>query len=136
VAGKIVLCFGSEVVDGDDAAFRVCETLSGKIPGIVFKKCESPMDVLDFAGKEELVILDAVRGLGNVRVFDSADEFKKVKSLTAHDMDIGNTLMILKEMGMLGKVKVIGIPAASDPIKSVKEVRKILSSQLQVQEMG
>src|SRR4030042_1553133 len=45
VAGKIVLCFGSRGIRGDDAAFRVCERLKGKVEGITFKKCESPIDI-------------------------------------------------------------------------------------------
>jgi hypothetical protein len=125
---KIVLCFGSFGAEGDDIAFKICERLEGKMSGVIFKKCISPMDILDFAEKGNLFILDAVRGLDNVMVFESTDEFRKVKSLTAHDLDLGTVMKVLKGAGKIRDIKIIGIPASSDHIKAAKEVERILSS--------
>lgn len=132
---KTVLCFGSDGLEGDDIAFLVYKELEGKIGGVRFVKCDSPLDVLGYVDSGRLYILDAVKGLKKTSVFDSIEDFRRTKSVTAHDNDLGLTLGILSEMHKLRKVLIIGIPIGSNVTESVEEVKKILSSESQVQKM-
>jgi hypothetical protein len=130
---KTVLCFGSESVDKgvcDDKAFLVCKELDGRVEGVRFVRCDSPMEVLDYADSAHedcLYILDVVRGLKKVSLFEDIDSFRKTKSVTAHDHDLGLVLEMLAQMKKLPPVTIIGIPTGSNPTEDAKEVEKILS---------
>ena len=132
---KTVLCFGSEGLEGDDIAFLVYKELEGKIGGVRFVKCDSPLDVLGYVDSGKLYILDAIKGLKKTSLFDNIEDFRKTKSVTAHDNDLGMMLRVLLETHKLREVMIIGIPIGSNVTESVEEVKKILSSESQVQEM-
>ena len=127
---KTVLCFGSEDVNGDEIAFSVCKELVGNIDGVRFVRCDTPMDVVGYSATENLYIVDAVRGLDEVSVFESINDFRRTKSVTAHDNDLGMLLRVLVEIRMLPDVKIIGIPIGSNESEAVEGVRSILSSEL------
>ena len=127
---KTVLCFGSEDVNGDEIAFSVCKELVGNIDGVRFVRCDTPMDVVGYSATENLYIVDAVRGLDEVSVFESINDFRRTKSVTAHDNDRGMLLRVLVEIRMLPDVKIIGIPIGSNESEAVEGVRSILSSEL------
>ena len=84
-------------------AFEVFDELSGRIAGVEMKKCETPMEVLDYSGRENVYILDAALGLERVTLFRSLDDFRKLKSATVHDLDLGTFLQVLSETGELHK---------------------------------
>lgn len=125
---KTVLCFGSEDMEGDDQAFAVCQELVGYSDDIQFVKCDTPMDILGYAGGKDLYILDAIKGINKVSLFESVDKFRRTKSVTAHDQDLGMMLRILIEMKMLPDVRIIGIPIGSNTDSAAKEVKRILKS--------
>ena len=125
---KTVLCFGSEGFEGDDLAFAVCQELVGYSDDIQFVKCDTPMDILGYAGGKDLYILDAIKGIDKVSLFDSVDNFRRSKSVTVHDQDLGLMLKILLEMNMLPDVMIIGIPIGSNADTAVEEVKRILTS--------
>lgn len=124
---KTVLCFGSGGVEGDDVAFSVCKELQGNIDGVRFIHCETPMEVLDYAGAEDLYILDTVKGLKKVSVLKDIDDFRQRKTVTVHDHDLGMMLKILAEMKKMPPVRIIGIPIGSNATGAVEEVKKLLS---------
>lgn len=124
---KTVLCFGSEGMEGDDMAFAVCQELVGFSDDIQFVKCDTPMDILGYAGGRDLYILDAIRGIGKVSLFESVEDFRRTKSVTAHDQDLGMMLKILIEMKMLPGVRIIGIPIGSNAESAAEEVRDLLA---------
>ncbi len=125
---KTVLCFGSEGFEGDDIAFSVCQGLVGYSDDIRFVKCDTPMDILGYAGGTDLYILDAIKGIDEVSLFDSVDGFRRSKSATVHDQDLGLMLKILLEMNMLPDAKIIGIPIGSNAKAATEAVKRILSS--------
>jgi hypothetical protein len=124
---KTVLCFGSEGMEGDDLAFAVCRELVGYSEDVSFVKCDSPMDILGYAGGRGLYILDTVKGIEKVSLFSSVDRFRRAKSVTVHDQDLGMMLKILIEMKMLPDVRIIGIPAGSNAIVAAQEVKRMLT---------
>ena len=124
---KTVLCFGSEDFKGDEIAFSVCKELVGKVEGVRFVRCDTPMDVVGYSATDNLYIMDAVRGLKEVSVFGSINDLRRTKSVTAHDNDLGLMLRILTEMRMLPDVKIIGIPIGSNASEAAEGVRSILT---------
>lgn len=121
-----ILFFGSESVRGDNLAFKLFEKLKEKYKNLNMKKSNNAMDVIDYLG-EKLIIIDAVKGIDDVTVFDDITAFKKIKSVSTHDMDLGSVLLMMDAANKVKKVRIIGIPIGSNVSDVILEVERKLS---------
>ena len=116
-----VFCFGNEFVKEDSLAREIADEL--KIDGVEFIKCESTPEFIRQNGK---IILDVVQMLKEPRII-SVDELAEPKTVCSlHDFDLGYELKLLKEIGELGEIKIIGIPMQGDKEKIKKEIKNLL----------
>lgn len=120
-----VLVFGNPLAEVDSAALKIAAKLEGKLPGVSFVRFDAAED-LEKEGKE-LVILDAVVGLEKPR-FIRMDELELAAPLSLHGFDLGWTLVLLKKLGKLKKVAIIGVPARQPYAKNIEAVKKLLLS--------
>ena len=110
-----VFIFGNPDVEEDSLPLKILPELRKKCPGIDFLT-KDPNE--DFELPEGAVIIDAVAGLKEIRVFDSLDDFQAPPRMTLHDFDLFGHLQLLKKLGKLpSKIKIIGVP----PMISEKE---------------
>jgi len=123
---KLVLCFGSEN-EGDRLPFEICDELKKSMSSADFVKCENPFAIAGLVKNRDVVILDVVKGLKKTRLFDGADEFRKTRSVTAHDLDLCSVLKILEAAGEK-KFRIIGVPFGSNKGGATKDVERIISS--------
>ena len=117
--------FGNELVKEDSLARHVAREL--RITGIELVPCDSVEEMLRY-GKSP-VILYVVKGLKEVRVL-SIDELQEFQSLSSHDIDLGYELKLLKEMGQIGDVRVLGIPQSGKKEEIKKRVAAIICGLL------
>ena len=118
-----VLCFGNEFVEEDSLAKKLADEL--KIDGVEFIKCDSLEGI-----KGDIVILDVVKGLNEVRMIP-LEKIKDFHPVSMHDFDLGTELKLRKAVKEIGNVKIIGIPMQGDLenikqgiIKLINELRK------------
>ena len=102
-----VFVFGNPTVTQDSLPLKLLPRLRKKFPDIQFIHADPTENW--WQGEKELVIIDTVQGIDNVTVFDSLDEFEKQSRITPHDYDLYMDLRILKKLGKVKKVKIIGI---------------------------
>jgi len=141
---KKVFCFGNEFVKDDSIAKQLADEL--KINGVEFVKCDNPDDLVEYIQKkadsemdsntstikrkdpveEEIVIMDVVKGIKDVMIIDDIDKLEKSNSVTLHDLDLGFYLKLLKEMNMISKIKIIGLPQSGDVGEMKEKVNEIL----------
>ena len=119
-----VFCFGNEFVKEDSLAKRIADEL--KIEGVEFVKCESTAEFIRQEGK---IILDVVAGLEEPRMLN-VDDLVEPKMCSLHDFDLGYELKLLKEMGELGEVKIIGIPMKGDKEKIKEKIISLIKDNL------
>lgn len=120
-----ILCFGNEFIEDDALAKKVADILK-KESGFDIIKCDSENDLLDYL-EEEIVILDVVKGIKGVRVFDENDiDYLDTSELSAHDFDLGFQLKILQKIEKIDKLKIIGIPMKGNARDIAEEIIEIL----------
>jgi len=124
---RIILCFGNPYMKDDNIALRVATEL--KLKNTEFKTITDPAQIMEYAGNDEMIIMDAVKGIKKVTVITDIDQLKEGKKATMHDMDLGFYLKLLKEMKIVKKVRIIGIPMNADIEKAEKEVSKLLKTE-------
>jgi hypothetical protein len=118
-----VFCFGNEFYEKDNLAVLIGRELN--VEGFIFLACDNP-NIL--AEEKNPIIIDVVKDLSDVRLIDDIDRIIPPKINTMHDFDLGFHLKLLKEIGEIDKITIIGIPMAGDKEKIKKEVNRILRS--------
>ena len=118
-----IYCFGNEYVSCDSMAKRIADSL--EMEGVEFIKTDS---IEGISG--DIVILDVVKGIKEVKVLTDIDKIKEFYPISAHDFDLGTELKLRKAVGELGKVTIIGVPMTGD-IEDIKEkVKHLIHSQI------
>lgn len=119
-----VLCFGNEFLKEDSLAKKIADEI--KLDGFEFIKSDNVDDVLNYAGSDKLYILDVVENIEKTMLIRNIDELKSSKICTLHDFDLGFYLKLLKEIGKIKEIRIIGIPQEGDVGEIKKEIIEIL----------
>ena len=98
---KILVC-GNPLVAKDARALKAAELLKKMLPEIDFEEFDSVEELHD----EEINILDVVKGLKRPMIIKNMDDIVADKIYSTHDFDLGQTLKLLKKLGMIKKVKI------------------------------
>ena len=124
-----IFVFGNPDLAGDNIALRILPKLQKKFPLIQFIH-KDPLEnwTLDNgepsgrrlndrqicdqeSEKEKIIIIDAVKGISKVTVFDGLENFTAAhKRMTMHDFDLYDELALFQKLKKLPKVAIIGIP--------------------------
>ncbi|MBT4823889.1 hypothetical protein HN695_00800 [Candidatus Woesearchaeota archaeon] len=120
---KTILCFGNEFIKQDSLAKEIANEIN--MPEIEFIMCDSPDDILEFSKispNKEIIILDVVQNIEEPMIINNIDDLEAGKLCTLHDFDVGFFLKLMKELGQIKDIKIIGIPQTGDKEKIKKEV--------------
>ncbi len=115
-----IVCLGNEFMEGDSLAKEVGVLLKEDFDIINIRDSFQLMELLN--EREDIVLLDVVEGLTNVREL-SVEEVRVDSILSAHDFDAG---YVLKLVG--SRVKIIGISSEGDLRRTKDEVVALIKS--------
>ncbi|OGY91948.1 MAG: hypothetical protein A3B30_01755 [Candidatus Komeilibacteria bacterium RIFCSPLOWO2_01_FULL_52_15] len=76
-------------------------------------------------------IIDAVKGISDVRLITEKDIIEVKRRLTMHDYDLGMHLTLLKKIYPKLQLRIIGIPFGAPPATVLPDVTNFLSTALQ-----
>lgn len=122
-----VLCFGNEFLKKDSLAKKLADEI--KVEGFEFIKSDNADDVLNYSGSDELYIMDVVENIKKTVLIKNIDDLKGSRICTLHDFDLGFYLKLLKEIGKIKEIKIIGIPQKGDAEEIKKDVADILKAR-------
>ena len=120
-----ILCFGNEYVKGDDLALKLADSLN--ISGVEFVKCQSLQDLEQV--NDDVAIIDTVIGINKVEVINNIDDLELGKMYSLHDFDLGFHLKLMKELGKIKSVKIIGVPSSMDFEDVKNSITNLLSKK-------
>ena len=120
---KTIFIFGNEQLEMDSLPLRILSELRRAFPSLNFE-IKDPNE--EWIVPEKLIIIDTAVGLKKVKVFDNLDSFDTSPHLTMHDFDAMANLQLLKKLGKLKEVRIIGIPPNIDESEAIESVSKML----------
>lgn len=120
-----VFVFGNTDVEMDALPVQLIPELEKEFPDATFTVLD-PNEEWDVP--EHMVIIDTVVGIKDVTVFDSLSQFMRAPRLTCHDFDAYANLMLLKKLGKIDKVRIIGVPAGADATTALEAIVRELTS--------
>lgn len=114
-----IYVFGNLLVAEDSLPLHILPQLKKQFPDIHFVVVD-PNENFPPEGERDLIILDTVKGISEVTLLDYSDLAKIEKSpISPHDYDLLLHLLLLKKMGKINMVKIIGIPQKSKDKKAL-----------------
>src|SRR3989344_6877711 len=120
-----VYVLGNPLVAADSLPFKLLPKLRIALPNFEFIETD-PTE--NFIPETNSIIIDTVLGISKVTKFNSIDEFETFRSVTAHDYDLSLHLQLLKKLGKLNSVAIIGIPARGDQKIVLEKIKSIIVS--------
>lgn len=122
----IVYVIGNPDVPEDALPIHILPKLQAACPNIVFET-KDPNEEWDVPDK--LVIIDTVQGIDQVKLFHDLEHFEAAPRVTLHDFDAFAQLALLKKIGKLPPLTIIGVPMSIDENEAtraiVSELKKI-----------
>lgn len=116
-----VYMIGNPLVSQDSLPLKILPRLRQRFPEIDFVEID-PTE--EFIPEKNSIIIDTVLGIDKVTWFNSLENFSAPKTVSPHDYDLGFHLRMLRKLGKLDKIRILGIP--SDKIN-----RKLLDKIIQ-----
>jgi hypothetical protein len=79
--------------------------------------------------EENLVLIDSVVGIDKVRVLtlEDLDKVELSPRNSVHDFDLGFQLKLMKKLGKVKDVKIIGVPAGGDLKEVAGDLKAIIN---------
>lgn len=124
---KTIYVLGNFVEPLDNAAVLLLPKLQKKFPSINFLPFD-PTEELPENPHEDLIIIDTVMGIENAQKFDGLKHWSLSPRVTAHDYDLPLTLGILKKLGKIKNITIIGIPAKHKAKRVWQELTQLLNA--------
>ncbi len=120
---------GNPDLENDSLPFKIENNLANKFSGITFRK----IDHLPLTEKlpDPVLIIDTVKGIDKVTVFNNLNQFSPAPRLTTHDFDVFSELKLLEKIKKLPRLIIIGLPDKGISLLNLeKEVSNIISANL------
>lgn len=125
-----IYVFGNPFVKGDDAVFPITDSLKKLFPGIVFRITD-PNEDFPPSGELNPIILDTVQGIPDVALLQYSDlQIIEKSPVSPHDYDLLMHLLLLKKMGKIQTITILGIPFRKDDGRTLDKVKRLISSLL------
>lgn len=122
---KTVYVLGNPIESLDRAAVSLIPKLKKFFPRINFIHFD-PTEELPIGLVKNIIIIDTVIGIEKVMKFDDLNRWKLSPRVTVHDYDLPLSLGILKKLGKIKKVSIIGIPPKEKATKILGDLKKYL----------
>lgn len=122
-----IFVLGNPVEPLDNSAIKLLPLLQKKFPDVDFIRFD-PNEELPLEINKGLIIIDTVVGIKKVTKFNGLDSFTLSPRVTSHDYDLPISLGILKKLGKVKNITVIGIPANGNRKEILKQTTKIITA--------
>lgn len=114
-----VFVFGNEDLVMDSLPIRLIPDIEKALPGVTCTVLD-PNENWDVP--EDMVCVDTVVGIEGVQVFTDLGQFMAAPRMTCHDFDAYANLMLLKKLGKVKEVTIVGVApgtAEDDAVQGV-----------------
>ncbi|MBU0530074.1 MAG: hypothetical protein KKC05_00195 [Nanoarchaeota archaeon] len=119
-----IFVFGNPLVDQDSLPLKLITHLQESFPEIIFVELDPQENLEDIGGSP--VILDTVFGIKEVKVIEDIDKLEDSPRFSMHDFDLGTNLKLLRKMGKIDSVKIIGVPPELSEEEALGQIYTIL----------
>lgn len=122
-----IYVFGNPLLKEDSLPLILLPKLKEKFKNIKFIELDSTENLPE---EKNLVIIDTIINASKVVILKDLDKINFEKRCSLHDCDLGFNLKLMKKMGKIRDVTIIGVPPSIKEKIALKEISEIISSLL------
>ena len=120
---KTIIVFGNPDLPMDSLPLRIVPELAKRVQKTTFLILD-PNE--EWPNIDDFTVIDTVRGIDKVTVFNELKQFVSAPRLTMHDFDALTYLRYLEKLGKVKNVKIIGVPANIEEHLAIEEIARAL----------
>lgn len=122
---KVIYVLGNPLIEEDKKPVELIPALSKAFQTYSFIHID-PTEGFPVTHSGKCTIIDTVIGIENVTVYSDLESFIVSPRMTVHDFDIPLELGMMKKLGKLKEITVIGIPVGKNKAEILKQLRALL----------
>lgn len=122
-----IYVLGNELVKEDSIPIKLLSQLKKTFSAIQFIQLD-PSEILP--EEKNFIILDTVANIDEVKIIKDIDKIEFKSRYSLHDCDLGFNLKLMKKLGKIKDVTIIGVPGKIKQERAFREVKKVISSLL------
>ncbi len=122
-----VFIFGNPDIAFDSLPLRLLPQLTEIFPHVMFE-VKDPNE--DWEVPENMLIVDTAVGVTDVTVFHDLDSFSPAPRISMHDFDALANIRLLKKLGKIKSVTIIGLPPDMEEQRAIEKVNEILPREI------
>ena len=122
------LVFGNIMLRQDSLPLRLLPRLRRRFPDIEFREFD-PSENLEEEGRN-LNIIDTVEGIDKVAVITDIGRIRTQRLYSMHDFDLSHSLKLLKKLGYIDSVMILGVPADIGDEEAFAQLSEAIISSL------
>ena len=123
-----IFVFGNTTIAVDALPLRLLPQLQKAFPTVSFETLD-PNEEWDVP--QHMLIIDTVINSKKLQVFHDLDAFLQAPRMTCHDFDAYANLMLLKKLGKITSVCIIGVPPGLPEHEAFLALKKAIKTMLQ-----
>ncbi len=120
-----ILVFGNLLTKQDNLALKLLPKLRELFPDIEFKEFDPTENLEAEIENKKLSILDVVQGINNVTIIRDIEQLSQNKVYSMHDFDLAYNLKLLKKIGKLKEIEIIGLPQNISEGEAISQIQLI-----------
>jgi len=120
-----IYVLGNSLLEEDNLPIKFLPQIRSNFPEIEFIEFD-PTE--DFPEEDKLILIDTIVGIRGVVLFEDLDKIQSSPKYSVHDFDLGFQLKLMKKLGNLKEVKIIGIGQNSSEEEIIKGLKKVIPS--------
>lgn len=123
-----ILIFGNPLIEKDSIPIKLIPLLKNEFPNIQFKEFETEEELKD-EGKN-LILMDSIQGIKKTMIIENMEQLDSNRIVSMHDFGVSHNLKLLKKIGYIESIKIIGVPQKISIENALKQVKEKIKSIL------
>lgn len=124
---KTVYVLGNPLLKIDSKPVQMLPVLQENFPQIRFIRID-PTEEFFLDSASDLILIDTVIGLRDPVLITDMNKWQLSSRVSVHDFDLPISLGILKKLGKIKSVKIIGVPVKGSLKKLNRQVARLLTA--------
>jgi Ni,Fe-hydrogenase maturation factor len=121
---KTIYVLGNSACSEDTLPVLLLPRLVSELPDFRFIHLDPTENLPE---EEHLILIDTIFGIDSVRVLYDLDKIENSPQYSLHDFDLGFQLKLMKKLGKIGKVTIIGVPEKGEAREILNQIKKSLN---------
>ncbi len=123
-----IFVFGNPIVETDSLPITLLPALREQFSGVTFTTLD-PNE--NWNVPRHMYIIDTVVGIEEPRVFETLEGFMASPRVSCHDFDAYANIMLMKKLGKIDGVTIVGVPPNLEPEQVLPSLTKKLDVLLE-----